>query len=64
MTNEKCSKKSKTASLDRIDNNLGYTINNIQWVHKDINRIKREYDQNVFLTYVKYIYDFKIKNET
>jgi len=30
----------QTASLDRIDNDLGYTINNVQWVHKDINMMR------------------------
>ncbi len=29
-----------SASLDRIDSDLGYTENNVQWVHKDINSIK------------------------
>lgn len=28
------------ASLDRIDSSKGYTIDNVQWVHKDINRLK------------------------
>ena len=28
------------ASVDRIDSNKGYAINNIQWVHKDINWMK------------------------
>lgn len=32
--------KLKTASLDRINSDFGYTENNIQWVHKDINRMK------------------------
>lgn len=30
----------KTASLDRIDNLQGYTINNVHWVHKHINIMK------------------------
>jgi hypothetical protein len=30
-----------TASLDRIDNNLGYTIDNVQWVSKRINLMRR-----------------------
>ncbi len=29
-----------TASLDRINSSLGYIANNIQWVHKDVNRSK------------------------
>lgn len=30
----------KTASLDRIDGSKGYSIDNVQWVHKDINVMK------------------------
>jgi hypothetical protein len=28
------------ASLDRIDNNKGYIVDNVQWLHKDINDMK------------------------
>jgi hypothetical protein len=38
-----------TASLDRIDSNLGYTINNIQWVHRDINIMKGKLSQSYFI---------------
>lgn len=38
MTGE--SKGRGTASLDRIDNTLGYVEGNVQWLHKDINRMK------------------------
>lgn len=38
-----------TASPDRIDSNKGYTKDNVQLVHKDVNMIKKEYDQNYFL---------------
>lgn len=32
-----------TASLDRIDNSIGYCLGNVQWVHKDINtKLRRE----------------------
>jgi hypothetical protein len=30
----------QTASIDRIDNSLGYTLDNIQWVHKDVNYMR------------------------
>lgn len=38
----KSGKKAKefTASLDRLDNNLGYTKENCVWVHKNINTMK------------------------
>lgn len=29
-----------TASLDRIDSTIGYLPTNVQWVHKEINRMK------------------------
>lgn len=38
-----------TASLDRIDSTEGYIEGNLQWVHKDVNLIKRAFDQNYFL---------------
>jgi hypothetical protein len=44
-----------TASLDRIDSNKGYTKDNIQLVHKDVNMIKKEYDQEYFLTLCRLI---------
>lgn len=42
-----------TASLDRIDSSLGYTISNVQWVHKDINFMKRMYSQEYFIEMCK-----------
>lgn len=45
-----------TASLDRIDSSLSYTKDNIQWVHKDINFMKNDYDQNYFINICKLIY--------
>lgn len=38
-----------TASLDRIDSNLSYTIDNVQWVHKDVNCMKMTLPQNEFI---------------
>jgi hypothetical protein len=40
---------SKTASLDRIDSSKGYIINNIRWIHKDINDIKWDFTEKKFL---------------
>ena len=47
-----------TASLDRIDNTKGYTQDNVQWVHKDINRIKSDLSQEYFLTLCKTVVDW------
>lgn len=44
-----------TASLDRIDSLKGYTIDNVQWVHKDINFMKQEFNQDIFLSYCRAI---------
>jgi hypothetical protein len=38
-----------TASLDRIDSDCGYTIDNVQWVHSDINFMKQTYKQSYFI---------------
>lgn len=42
-----------TASVDRIDPSLGYVKGNIQWVHKDINRIKWVLNQDEFIQICK-----------
>ncbi len=38
-----------TASLDRIDSKKGYSLGNVQWVHKDVNRMKMDLEQNHFI---------------
>ncbi len=48
-----------TASLDRIDSSKGYILNNIQWVHKDINYMKQEMNNEEFLLTIKEIYNNK-----
>lgn len=51
----KATSSDATASLDRIDSNLGYVIGNIQWIHKDINQMKMAFDQKYFLKICKKI---------
>lgn len=36
-------RKEMTASLDRKDNNKGYTLDNVQWIHKTVNLMRRQY---------------------
>ena len=36
-------RSNQTASLDRIDSTKGYTLTNVQWIHKDLNRLKNKY---------------------
>lgn len=38
-----------TASLDRIDNTKGYSIDNVQWLHKDVNIMKLDHTTEDFI---------------
>lgn len=40
--------KYMTASLDRIDSSKGYIIDNIQWIDKDVNVLKNNYNEEYF----------------
>lgn len=42
-----------TASLDRIDSSIGYVRGNVQWVHKDVNRMKNIFSQSRFIEVCK-----------
>lgn len=46
---------SGTASLDRIDSNKGYTIDNVQWLHKKINVMKQDLTDIEFVKYCQTI---------
>jgi hypothetical protein len=46
-------KYGQTASLDRIDSSRGYTIDNIQWIHKDLNVMKRDFNNDYFVQMCK-----------
>jgi len=50
-------RKMGTASLDRINSNKGYTIDNIQWVHRNVNIIKHSCSQEYFITICRKIVD-------
>lgn len=47
--------KATTASLDRIDNNLGYVKGNTQWVHVKVNMMKNKYTQEEFIEVCKLV---------
>lgn len=47
--------KEVTASLDRIDSCKGYCIENVQWVHKSINKMKMDLDQQEFIRWCKLV---------
>ncbi len=54
--------KEQTASLDRIDSNKDYTLNNIQWVHKIVNKMKMNLNEKDFINWCKLI--IATNNET
>lgn len=39
----------RTASLDRIDSNKDYSLDNIRWIHKEINLMKLDYNDEEFI---------------
>lgn len=45
----------QTASLDRIDPDIGYEQGNLQWVHKDINIMRNAFSVEDFLRYCKLV---------
>jgi len=51
-------KTDRTASLDRIDNNKGYVINNVQWIHKDINFMKSDKDEKTFINICRLVSEY------
>lgn len=42
-----------TASLDRIDSSKGYIKKNVQWVHKDVNKMKSNLNEKDFIELCK-----------
>lgn len=48
-------KNKATASLDRINPNLGYVIGNVHFVHKDVNEMKWNFQEKYFLEMCKAI---------
>lgn len=45
----------QTASVDRIDSSKPYIFSNVQWVHKDINKMKMDLPQDRFIELCKLI---------
>jgi hypothetical protein len=46
-------RRTSTASLDRIDSSKGYTLDNVQWVHKCVNYMKGKMDEGEFVEMCK-----------
>lgn len=48
----------KNASIDRINSDLGYQYDNIQFVHKDINWMKNDFSQDYFVQVCKAVSNY------
>jgi hypothetical protein len=53
----------QTASVDRIDSEYGYTLENIRWVHKTVNYMKWELSDDQFLDFCQMITKHNRKNK-
>ena len=58
----KTTKQKRTASLDRLDSQKGYIEGNVQWVHKTLNKLKSDIDNQKFIDFSKRIY-YTMKNK-
>lgn len=56
LSHSKRCEDEQTASLDRIDSSKGYTKENVQWVHKDVNLMKNTLQESHFLELCEAIY--------
>lgn len=56
--------KITTASLDRINSDFGYTKDNIQWIHKNLNIMKWDLDQEKFIEWCTKVHTFRIEKGT
>jgi len=51
----------QTASLDRIDSSRGYVIDNVQWIHTDINKMKMNLPESRFIEWCRKITEHQYK---
>lgn len=57
IASNKKNRSNQTASLDRIDSNIGYVKGNIQFVHKKVNMMKGQLSDEEFLFFCREISD-------
>jgi len=55
ISNNKKQGRRMSASLDRINSEGDYVFGNVQWVHKDINRLKTNFSQSRFIELCKLV---------
>lgn len=57
----RCKGTDGTASLDRIDSTKGYESGNIQWIHKDLNKMKMDINQEKLIEWCCKVCAYKSK---
>lgn len=57
-TGKRIDRAEHTASLDRIDNTLPYVEGNLQWVHKVINGMRRQYTVDEYINWCKQVANY------
>lgn len=62
VRNAKKNHLNQTASLDRIDSSKGYIKDNVQWVHKDTQRMKMSETDKDFINLCHEISDYQRRN--
>ena len=50
----------RNMSLDRINSTIGYVEGNVQWVHKKINQMKSNFDENEFIEMCNKVANYNI----
>lgn len=62
FTRSKIDRSNTTASLDRINSSIHYTIENVQWVHKTINIVKQSLSNEDFINWCKMVANYNQRN--
>lgn len=52
-----------TASLDRIDSSRGYVEGNVQWVHKYVNAMKLDHNQDEFIRWCALVVQHSVSRD-
>lgn len=51
--------RTTTASIDRRNSDMGYTEDNVQWIHKNINKLKSNLSQEEFFNLCQEVTDWR-----
>lgn len=54
----------QSASLDRIRSEFAYSADNIQWVHKTINRMKNKLGESEFIEFCRLVWEHSLSSKS